>query len=113
MKPPATGRSSSSPASGVQLEAHPRGVIVPVHAQPGARIEGISGLHGGALKISVKQVPEKGKANKRLAEFLAHALRVSKSQVELLGGTSSRQKRFLVQGLTLSELEARLASLWD
>jgi hypothetical protein len=101
------------PQDPVRLESHPLGVVVPINAQPAARTEGIAGVHDGALKIAVKQVPEKGKANKGLAEFLARVLGVSRSQVELVSGVTSRRKRFLVQGVTAPELAQRLTALLD
>ena len=48
----------------VQIEPHPQGVVIAVRAQPGAKKNGITGEHDGALKVSVTQAPEKGKANK-------------------------------------------------
>jgi uncharacterized protein YggU (UPF0235/DUF167 family) len=47
----------------IELGEHPAGVILPVRAQPGASRAGIRGEHAGALKVSVTQVAEKGKAN--------------------------------------------------
>lgn len=68
----------------------------------------VQGIHAGELRISVTQVPEKGKANKVLAEVLSRALDVPKSRIELLAGQTNPRKRFLVQGLTPSEVVQRL-----
>lgn len=94
----------------IELSEHPAGVIVPVRAQPGASRAGIRGAHAGALKVSVTQAAEKGKANEALAETLAKALGLSRSQVELLRGATQREKRFLVRGVTCEELAARIAA---
>lgn len=95
----------------VHLEAHPEGLVLPVRAQPGARKNGITGEHDGALKVAVTQAPEKGKANKALAEVLAREFGLKKSQVRLLSGETSQRKTFLLSGVDAHEIEARLENL--
>lgn len=92
----------------IALEEHPQGVIVPVKAQPGARRNGLSGEHAGALKVQVTQAPEDGKATDAVLDLLADVLDVKRSQVKLLSGAASRQKRFLVTELPLAEVANRL-----
>ena len=93
----------------IELSDHPAGAILPVRAQPGASRAGIRGEHGGALKVSVTQVAEKGKANQALAEILAKGLGLSRSQVELVSGETQRDKRFLIRGIAREELAGRIA----
>ena len=81
---------------------------MPVRAQPGARRNEIRGLQDGVLKVCVTQAPEKGKANKAVAELLAKKLGLKKSQIELLSGETSHQKRFLVRGIGFQDLAARI-----
>jgi uncharacterized protein (TIGR00251 family) len=95
----------------ISLEAHRDGTILPVRAQPGARRNEIRGEQDGALKVSVTQAPEKGKANKALIEVLAKSLGLKKSQMELLSGETSHQKRFLARGVSPVELQARIEPL--
>jgi uncharacterized protein (TIGR00251 family) len=95
----------------IELMVHPQGTIVAVHAQPGARRNGILGTRAGAVRVAVTAVPEKGKANAAIAAFLAESLGCRMSQVVLVSGETSRQKRFLVAGLTPEELQPRLAAL--
>ena len=92
----------------VQLEPHAEGVVLPVRAQPGAKKNGITGEHDGALKVSVTQAPEKGKANKALVEVLAKALGLKKSQVSLLSGETSGRKKFLLSNVEVEEVRDRL-----
>ena len=94
----------------IQLETHPAGVVLPVRAQPGARVNALRGEQNGALKVAVTQVAEKGKANKAVIEVLCDALGLRKSQLELLHGESSPQKRFLVREVSLNGLAQRLAA---
>jgi uncharacterized protein len=93
----------------IALEPHPDGVILPVRAQPGSRKNELRGEHEGMLKVCVTQAPEKGKANKAVAEFLAKSLGLKKSQVALLSGETSHHKKFLIRGISLPELAAKLA----
>jgi len=92
----------------IDLAAHPQGVVLAIRAQPGARANAIRGLHGGAVKVAVKQVAEKGKANEAIVETLAALLGLGRSQVELVSGTSSRQKKVLIRGISAEELRQRL-----
>jgi uncharacterized protein YggU (UPF0235/DUF167 family) len=94
----------------IELSDHPEGVILPVKAQPGARAAGIRGEHGGALKVSVTQVAEKGKANVALALALADGLGLKRSQIELIAGETLPRKRFLIRGITQAELCERIAA---
>lgn len=95
----------------LELQATPAGVILPVHAQPGARKNGITGIHDGRLKIAVTQAPEKGKANQALVKLLAELLEVKRSQIELLAGETSSHKKFLIAGVALAALRDRIAAL--
>ncbi|MCC6125061.1 MAG: DUF167 domain-containing protein [Pirellulales bacterium] len=93
----------------IALESHPDGVVLPVRAQPGSRKNELRGEHEGMLKVCVTQAPEKGKANKAIAEFLAKTLGLKKSQIELLSGETSPRKKFLVRGIEAHDLAAKLA----
>jgi uncharacterized protein (TIGR00251 family) len=95
----------------IELQLHPEGVLLPVRAQPGASKNGIRGEQNGALKVSVTQIAEKGKANKVLIETLAAGLGLKRSQIELLGGETQPQKRFLIRDITIGELTERLAKV--
>ncbi|QEH37804.1 hypothetical protein OJF2_63950 [Aquisphaera giovannonii] len=95
----------------IELSAHTGGTIVPVHAQPGARRNGILGERAGSLRVAVTAAPERGRANAAIAEFLAESLGCRPSQVGILSGEASRQKRFLVAGIAPEDLRRRLAPL--
>ena len=55
------------------------------------------------------QVPEKGKANKAIVDFLAKALKLRKSQLSLHSGELSSQKKFLATEIDESELRKKIA----
>lgn len=95
----------------IDITSHPKGANLAVRAQPGARCNEVAGVRDGALLVRVTQAPEKGKANKAIAEVIAKSIGLRRSQVELLSGETSRQKRFLVRNLTVDELSAKLEPL--
>ena len=97
----------------IQLQSRSDGVILPVRVQPGARRPGITGEHGGSLKVAVTQAAEKGKANAAAIEALCEALSLRPSQLELVLGAASRQKKFLVRGLSLEELNRRIVQAFQ
>lgn len=92
----------------IELTPHPLGVVLPVRAQPGAKRNALRGEHDGALKVSVTQAPEKGKANKAIVETLAKALGLKRSQIELLTGQTDGRKSFLVRDTSIDELRQRV-----
>ena len=95
----------------VDLTAHPEGWVLSVHAQPGARKQGVKGERGGALRVAVTAPPEDGRANRALTEVLRESLALKRSEIELMGGERSRQKRFLVRGVARAQLAARIEAL--
>ena len=94
----------------VHLAEHAQGVALPVRAQPGARQNGLRGEHNGALRASVTQSAEKGKANEAIARLLCKKLKLRGSQVELLAGATSQNKQFLIREMTVAELTKRIAT---
>jgi uncharacterized protein YggU (UPF0235/DUF167 family) len=95
----------------VQLEAVPDGVVLPVRAHAGANSSAVRGAQDGALKVSVTQVAEKGKANKALVAVLAKALHLRKSQIELAAGATASHKRFLIRGVTIDQLRQSIETI--
>jgi hypothetical protein len=95
----------------IELQTTAKGVILPVQAQPGARKNGITGVHAGRLKVAVTQAPEKGKANLALVKLLAESLGIKRSQITLLAGESSSRKKFLIAGIDRATLEQRLTTV--
>jgi hypothetical protein len=91
----------------IDLLEHAEGVVLPVRASAGAKSNGLRGVQDGALKVSVTQIAEKGKANKAIHEVLCKSLGLKRSQVELISGETSPQKRFLVRGVSVEELQQR------
>ncbi|MEI8018367.1 MAG: DUF167 domain-containing protein [Schlesneria sp.] len=95
----------------VSLEQTASGLVLPVKAQPGARRNGVTGVHDGALKVAVSQAPEKGKATAAIMNVLAESLEIKKNQIELLSGQTSTHKKFLIRDIDFNEMMMRISKL--
>lgn len=95
----------------IELSANNEGILLPVRAQAGARANAVRGIHNGALKVSVTQVAEKGKANKAIAQLLCKKLALRRSQLTLASGQTAPDKQFLVGDITGDELARRINEL--
>lgn len=63
------------------------------------------------IKVKLRAVPEKGKANKALIEFLSDSLNVSKSQISILSGASSQIKLLKIDSPdTLNKIKSLLST---
>lgn len=78
-----------------------KGIILRVRISPNSSSCGIKGIFTSAeglqfLKINVVSVPEKGKANREVIEFLAKKLRIAKSAFEIIFGDTDKYKKILI-----------------
>ncbi len=62
----------------------------------------------GRIRIRLKAVPEGGKANHALIEFLAAVVQVPPSSIHIITGTSSQNKLVLFDGLDSREVISRI-----
>ena len=92
----------------IQITEHADGCILAVRAQPGARRNGIVGVHAGMLKVAVTAPPDKGRANDAIVDVLTEALGLKRSQIELVSGPTSRQKKFLLRGVSAAVIADRI-----
>jgi uncharacterized protein (TIGR00251 family) len=74
------------------------GLYLNVHAQPGARRNELRGMHGGALKIAIRQAPQDGKANDAIICLIAKHMHLPRSDIEVASGHASRRKRLFLHG---------------
>lgn len=95
----------------VELTAVDGGVVLTVHAQPGARRTEVVGRHGDAIKIRVAAPPVDDRANDALVAFVAEAFGVRRSAVTIRSGSTSRHKRVLITGVDLAAAAAVVAGL--
>ena len=68
-------------------------VYLRVKVKPGmGKTEMLSVMEDNTLKINIKAVPEKGKANVELIRFIAKEFHVLKEHVKIISGASDRIK---------------------
>ena len=76
-------------------------IVLALHVQPGAKRNGVMGLHGDALKIRLAAPPIEGRANEALLRYLAELFAVPQRNIEILRGSQSRHKMVKVSGSTI------------
>jgi uncharacterized protein (TIGR00251 family) len=91
------------------------GILLALRVTPNAgvdRIEGVETRDDGAavLRVRVRAIPDKGKANAAVIALIAGALGVPRSAIALTAGETSRQKTLRIAG-DAETLGARLAAL--
>ncbi len=77
---------------------------------PGASRDAIAGGMGEALRVRVRQPPERGRANEAVIGLLAEALGVERSRVRIVQGATSPRKVAEIDGLDADHLRARLGA---
>lgn len=81
-----------------------------VRVKPRASRSGLVGRHGKGVKVAVRAVPERGRANEEVLRVLAQALGVAAGTVHIVAGETSQDKHVRIDGLDQEELERRLAA---
>ena len=84
------------------------GCTVSVRVHPGARRNAVSGIHDGAVKISLTTPPVDGRANEALITFVAELLGIPRSRVSLVAGMTGRAKMLRITGKNAAEVRAAL-----
>ena len=86
-----------------------KSVRLRLRVSAGASRRRVLGVHGGALKLSVKAPPERGKANKDVLALLAETFGLATSDVEILSGETFPDKVVRLP-LASGEASRRLAA---
>ena len=84
------------------------GIVLRVHAQPGAAGTGVAGRHGDALKVRVRETADRGRANRAIEAVLADLFGVPASSVTIRSGATGRSKRVHVAGIDAEQATRRL-----
>jgi uncharacterized protein len=82
-----------------------KSAMIEVKVTPHARENKIEGWKSGRLCIRLRQVPEKGKANRELVDQLADSLQIAPSMIEIISGETSRLKRVRIHGISQNDFE--------
>ena len=80
-----------------------------VKVQPNAARTEIAGWYDGALRVRTTAPPVRGKANRAVAEMLAHALGIPRTDVSVARGHGIRDKVMEIVGIDEPELRRRLS----
>ena len=97
------------------VEPLPDGIRLHLRVTPNAGVERIEGTETRddgttVLRVRVKAVPDKGKANAAVIALLAKAVGVPKSAITLVSGDTARFKTLRIAG-DPADLTAALAKL--
>lgn len=95
----------------LELQADQDSCVIRVRAHPGARKNEVRGIHDGALRVAVTQVPEKGKANQAIVSLLARTLGVGKSSIQVIAGEQQPNKKLRIENMTPEQLRHRILTL--
>lgn len=99
------------PADTLRLREHTTGLEIPLHVQPRARRNTISGAHNGALKVKITAPPVEGAANRAVVEFLSTLLKLPKSRLHIVAGEKSRDKILFIDRISAGDFLARIGPL--
>jgi len=73
-------------------------VVFHVKVSPGSdKTEWQESLEDGALKMKVKEAPERGRANEAVINFVAETFAVKKKLVSIIAGGGARLKRIKIK----------------
>jgi uncharacterized protein len=84
------------------------GCTLSVRVHPGAKKNSITGLHAGAVKISLTTPPVDGRANEALIAFIAELVRIPRARISIVAGASSRTKLLRLTGKSATEVHTAL-----
>ena len=79
-----------------------------IRVTPSAGRNEITGWRGDVLQLKIAALPEKGKANKELIDFLGRALGVNKSAIAIVKGQTGRDKVIEIEGMRREDILKRL-----
>ena len=84
------------------------GILFEVKIIPKSSKNEIIGWEENHLKVKIKEIPEKGKANKELIGFLSKTLKTAKSNIKIVKGETSRIKKVEIYGINAATAAERL-----
>lgn len=84
--------------------------LVKLFVKPKSSTTFVEGKSGDRIIIKVASLPEKGKANKKLIEFLSFKLGLPKGNISIISGHKSNFKTVSARGITSEELILKLLS---
>jgi uncharacterized protein (TIGR00251 family) len=80
-----------------------------IKVTPNAGRNEVTGFKEDVLHVRIAAPPDKGKANKELADFLSERLGIKKSAISIIKGPNSRNKVIAIAGISREEIIKRVA----
>jgi uncharacterized protein (TIGR00251 family) len=84
-------------------------VTLDISVKPRSSREGLTGVHGDRLCVSVNAPPVDGKANEAVVRVLAQAFGVPRSAVSIVRGETGRKKTIRLAGVDREAVERAIA----
>lgn len=85
------------------------GALLLLKVAAGSNREEIGGAVGDRLRVRVRAVAEKGRANRAVVELLEQALDLPSGAAEIVAGPADSRKTVLVRGMDAETLRQRVA----
>ena len=89
----------------IDITSAENSVIITVKVVPNSSRNSIEGELDGMLKVKIVSVPEKGKANKTLTEFLAKKLGIKAKDIDILSGTTNAIKKVQIRNISIEDFK--------
>jgi uncharacterized protein (TIGR00251 family) len=105
------GGSRAVSGSNPWLALGDNGVTIEIVARPGASRRRFVRLDPRGLIVALNSVPEKGKANDELIEYLARELKVARSAIAIKRGGTSQHKTVRIEPCDPALIAGRLEAL--
>ncbi len=95
-------------SAGLRIDASATGAVLRVRVVPGARREGVLGLHGAELRVAVRAAAREGRANEAVLAVLALYLELPARDLSITSGATARSKGVLIRGATPAGIRVRI-----
>lgn len=98
------------PQASVRLTEKDGAVTLDIAVKPRSSREGLGGVHGDRLHVSVNAPPVDGKANEAVVRVLAQVFGVTRSSVTIVRGETGRKKTVRIAGIDKDAVERAIAA---
>jgi uncharacterized protein (TIGR00251 family) len=87
------------------------GIQIKVRATPRSAKDCVEGLEGDYIKVRLRAIPEKGKANESIIKILADFFDLAPSKISIISGQTSRIKTVDITTDDIHEIEKKIREL--
>ena len=87
------------------------GIQIRVRASPRSAKDLVEGIEGDYIKIRLRAIPEKGKANEAIIKILAKFFDIAPTKISIISGQTSRIKTVEIISHDIHEIEKKIKEL--